>query len=288
MRIMYYRRLPHFEYLAPRSVEEACSLLRKYKGETRIMAGGTIVIHRMKERIAVPKYLMSLKAIKNLEHITSDGSAGIKIGAMASLQSIADSPVLRDKSEILAIACRKLGTPQIRNMGTIGGNIASRFATAETVPALIALGAEAKIVTTCGEKTVVIENLYKELKEEELITEIHVPTLAPGTKGGYQKFAIRERFDYATVSAAVVMVIDKGICKEIKIALGGVTLPTMRAKRAEEALKGKTITGSLIEKAAQVASEDGRTGADIYFSAEYKKELLKVMAGRAMKQALKA
>ena len=288
MRIMYYRRLPHFEYLAPRSVEEACSQLQKYKGETRIMAGGTIVIHRMKERIALPKYLMSLKAIKNLDHITFDGSAGIKIGAMASLQSISDSTVVKDKSEILALVCRKLGTPQIRNMGTIGGNIASRFATAETVPALIALEAEAKIVSTGGEKTVAIENLYKELKEEELITEIRVPPLASGMNGGYQKFAIRERLDYATVSAAVVMVIDKGICKDIKIALGGVTFPTMRAKRAEEEVEGKPITDSLIEKAAQAASEDGKTGTDIYFSAEYKKELLKVMVERAIKQALKA
>ena len=288
MRIMYYRRLPQFEYLAPRSVEEACSLLQKYEGETRIKAGGTIVIHRMKERIGVPKYLMSLKAINDFDHITFDKSTGIKIGAMASLQSIADSTVVKEKSGMLAVVCRKLGTPQIRNMGTIGGNIASRFATAETVPALIALGAEAKIVTTNGEKTVAIENLYKELKEEELITEIRVPALASGTKGGYQKFAIRERLDYATVSAAVVMVIDKGICKDIKIALGGVTFPTMRAKRAEEAVKGKTITDSLIEKAAQVASEDGKTGTDIYFSAEYKKELLKVMVERAMKQALKA
>lgn len=288
MRIMYYRRLPHFEYLAPRSIEEACSFLQKYKGETRIKAGGTIVIHRMKERIGVPKYLVSLKAIKDLDHITFDKSTGLKIGAMASLQSIADSTVVKEKSEMLAGVCRKLGTPQIRNMGTIGGNIASKFATAETLPALVALGAEAKIVTPDGEKTVAIEDLYKELKQEELITEIRVPLLASGTKAGYQKFAIRERFDYATVSAAVVMIIEKGICKDIRIALSGVTLPTMRQKRAEEAVKGKPITDSLIEKASQLASEDGKTGTDIYFSAEYKKELLKVMVERAMKQALQA
>jgi CO/xanthine dehydrogenase FAD-binding subunit len=288
MGIMYYRRLPQFEYLAPQSVEEACSILQKYKGKTKIMAGGTIVIHRMKERIGVPEYLMSLKAVKDLDHITFDKSTGLKIGPMASLQSIADSPLVKDKSEMLAVACRKLGTPQIRNMGTIGGNIASKFTTAETLPALIALQAEAKILTPGGEKTVAIENLYKELKEEELITEIRVPTLPASTKGGYQKFAIREKADYATVSAAVVMAIDKGICKDIKIALSGVTLPTMRAKRAEKEMKSKTITDSLIEKTAQIASEDGKTGTDIYFSTEYKKELLKVMVKRAMKLAFKA
>jgi carbon-monoxide dehydrogenase medium subunit len=173
-------------------------------------------------------------------------------------------------------------------MGTIGGNIASRFATAETVPALIALGAVAKIVTTVGEKTIPIENLYRELKGEELITEIRVPASASGLSGGYEKFAIRERVDYATVSAVAVIVIDKGICKDIKIAVGGVTLSTMRAKRAEDTLRGKTITDTLIEKTAQMVSEDGKTGADIYFSAEYKKELLKTMVQRAIKQALEA
>jgi carbon-monoxide dehydrogenase medium subunit len=113
-----------------------------------------------------------------------------------------------------------------------------------------------------------------------------VPALASGLSGGYQKFAIRERLDYATVSAVAVIVKDKGICKDIKIALGGVTLPTMRAKRAEDAIRGQTITDTLIEKTAQIASEDGKTGADIYFSAEYKKELLKIMVQRAIKQAL--
>ena len=106
MRIMYYRRLPQFEYLAPKSLEEACSLLQKYRGGVKTMAGGTIVIRRMKERIAVPKYLMSLRAIKDLDFITLDGTAGLKIGPMASLQSIADSPIVKEKSEILARVCR--------------------------------------------------------------------------------------------------------------------------------------------------------------------------------------
>lgn len=288
MRIMYYRRLPQFEYLAPKSIGEACSMLQKYGTEVKVMAGGTIVLHRMKDRIYSPKYLMSLKAIKDLDYITFDRASGLGIGAMVSLESIADSAVVKEKYEVLALVSRSLGTPQIRNMGTIGGNVSAKFATAETVPALIALGAEAKIASAGKERKVPIENLFRELKDGELVTEISVPTPKKSMKGGYEKFAMREKYDYATVSAVVVMTLAKGICQDIKIALGGVTLPTMRANRAEDAIRGKMITDTLIEKTAQMASEDGKTGADIYFSAEYKKELLKNMVERAMKQALKA
>jgi carbon-monoxide dehydrogenase medium subunit len=285
---MYYRRLPQFDYLAPKSIGEACSILQKYRIEARVMAGGTIILHRMKDRVYSPKYLVSLKAIKDLDYITFDRAAGLGIGAMVSLESIADSAVVKEKYEVLGLVSRSLGTPQIRNMGTIGGNVSAKFATAETVPALIALGAEAKIASAGKERKVPIENLFRELKDGELVTEISVPTPKKGMKGGCEKFAMREKYDYATVSAVVVMTLAKGICQDIKIALGGVTLPTMRANRAEDAIRGKMITDTLIEKTAQMASEDGKTGADIYFSAEYKKELLKTMVERAMKQALKA
>jgi len=283
---MYYRRLPPFDYLAPATIKDACALLEKHPGETRVMAGGTIVLHRMKERVATRKYLMSLKSIKDLNGITFNKTAGLRIGAMASLQAIADSAVVKEKWEPLSAVCAKLGTPQIRSMGTLGGNLASRFATAETVPALIALGAEAELVSAHGEKSVPVESLYKELKDGELLTEIRIPVPAAGTRGGCQKFAMREKFDYATVSAVVVVTLVKGVCQEVKIGLGGVTLPTMRAKKAEEIVRGKMITDELIEKAGQTASEEGQTGADLFFSAEYKKELLKVMVKKALKQAL--
>ena len=109
---MYWRRLPKFEYLAPKSIEEAISMLKEHKGEARIIAGGTIVIHNMKERIGVRRYLIGLKAIPNLDFIAFDEAGGLRIGCMASLQSVADSPVLKDRFESLAVACGKLGTPQ--------------------------------------------------------------------------------------------------------------------------------------------------------------------------------
>jgi aerobic carbon-monoxide dehydrogenase medium subunit len=281
----YYRRMPKFDYLAPKSIDEVSSLLQKYKGEARIMAGGTIVLHRMKERIAVRPYLIGIQAVTGLDSITYDGKTGLRAGAMARLQAIAESADVKKGCTLISTVCSQLGTPQIRNMGTIGGNVASRFATAETLPALIALSAQAKVLTVVGEKVLAVEDLYKELKDGDLVTEILVPALAAKTTTGYKKFAVRERFDYATVAAAVVMNMDGKTCKDIKIGLGGVTLQTMRAKAAEEALKGQALTDALIERAAVVAADSGNVGSDVMFSAEYKKKVLKTMVKRALKEA---
>jgi aerobic carbon-monoxide dehydrogenase medium subunit len=281
----YYRRLPQFEYVAPKSVEEVCSFLQANQAETRVMAGGTITLHRMKERIGVKKYLMSLKAVPGMDNI-ANGGGKLKIGPMASIQAVADSKVVRKQSPMLSEACSLHSTPQIRSMGTIGGNVACNLATAELMPVFTALGAEAKLTSAAGSRTVLVEDLYKELKDGEILTEILVPVEAEA-KAGYEKWAMRKKFDYATISAAVVLTLASGKkCKEARLGLGGVTLPTRRAKRAEDMLKGQSVTDALIEQVAQAASEDAHVGADVNFTGDYKKELVKVMVRRAIKKAL--
>lgn len=278
----YYRRLPKFDYLAPKSIDEASSMLQQYKGEARVLAGGTILLHRMKERIMTPAYVIGIQAIPGLDAISFDGKA-LKIGAMARLQSVADSADVKKNCPLLAEACAKLGTPQIRNMGSIGGNIACRFATAETVPALVAYAAQVKVVGPEGARTVLVEDLYKEMKAGDFIAEVIVP--ASAAKIGYKKFAIRERFDYAVVAAAVAMTMDGKTCKDVKIALGGVTFQTMRATSAEAAMAGQAVTDELIEKVAAMAADSGKAGSEPMFSAEYKKKVLKTMVKRAIKEA---
>jgi CO/xanthine dehydrogenase FAD-binding subunit len=279
----YYRRLPPFEYVAPESVDEAAAFLAAHQAETRVMAGGTIVIHRMKERIGVKKYLMSLKAIPALDTVTT-ASGTLKLGSMALLQTVADAPAVKKGCPMLGFACSKLGTPQIRAMGTLGGNVASHLATAETAPVLVALNGEATLINAKGSRTVAIENLHKELKEGDILTAILIPVVK-GQRWGYEKWAMRKKLDYATASAAVAMTMTGKVCKNVRIGLGGVTLPTRRAHRAEELLEGRSITDKLIQEAASVAAQDARTGTDIHFSAEYKKELVAVMVKRALKQA---
>jgi carbon-monoxide dehydrogenase medium subunit len=251
-----------------------------------VIAGGTITLHRMKERIGVKKYLLSLKAIPGLDNMSANGDGKLKIGPMALIQSVADAPIVRKQCALLGLACSMHGTPQIRNMGTIGGNVACSLATAETMPVLTALGAEAKLTSTAGSRTVLIEELYKELKDGEILTEILVPAVAE-RRSGYEKWAMRKKFDYATISAAVVMTLAGGkTCKEARLGLGGVTLPTRRAKRAEDMLKGQSVTDALIEQVAQAAAEDAHVGADVNFTGDYKKELVKVMVRRAINKAM--
>lgn len=279
----YYRRLPEFEYLAPKGVEEALSLLERHQGDVRIVAGGTIVIHRMKERIGVRRFLMGLKKLPDLDYIRFDPSSGLRIGAMAGLQSVADSPVVREKYGLLSTTCAMLGTPQIRNMGTIGGNVSCKLPAAETVPALIALGAEARVISKDGERMIPLELLNMELKQTELLLEIRVPALSANKSWGYEKFGVRQKYDYATASAAVVMSADKGTTKEIRIAIGGV--PSKRMEAAEAVIQSRKITEALIEEAAQAASESAKTTGDLFFSAAYKKELIGVLVKRAFSKA---
>lgn len=281
----YYRRLPQFDYVAPKSLDEACSFLKAHAAETRVMAGGTITLHRMKERIGVKKYVMSLKAIPNLDEIRASKDGKLSIGPMASIQSVADSRVVQKQSALLAGACSIHSTPQIRTMGTIGGNVACNLATAEMVPVLSALGSQAKLTSAAGSRTVLVEELYKELKDGEILAEILVP-VAKDTKTGYEKWAMRKRFDYATVSAATVLSISGKKCTAARIALGGVTLPTRIPKRAQDMLKGQTVTDALIEQVAEAAAKEAHVGADVYFTVDYKKELVKVMVRRAIKKAL--
>lgn len=280
---MYYRRLPRFEYLAPQTMEEAVSLLAEHKGGARVTAGGTIVIHQMKERIGARKYLLGLKSIGGMEYIDFDEKDGLRIGTMTSLQAIADSSVVRENYSILASACNILGTPQIRNMGTIGGNICSKFLSAETVPVLTALGAEAKVISAGGEKSVPVELVNRELKQADILSEISIPFSSAGLKAGYQKFAIRERLDYATVSAAVTIKSDNGACKDIRIGLGGTA--SKSAKKAEDLARGRELTKELIEEVARTASHQARVTADLDFSAGYKKDVLRVMVKRAVEKA---
>jgi len=281
----YYRRLPKFEYLAPKTIGEVSVLLGQHRGEARILAGGTIVLHRMKERIGVRPYVIGIKGVPGLNTIAVEDKGALRLGSLAGLQEIADAAEVRKNFPLLSTVCGALGTPQIRNMGTIGGNVACRFVTAETVPALIALGAKAKVVTEAGEKLILVEGLYKELKDGDLITEIRVDAPPPRTNAGYKKFAVRERLDYATVAAAVLMTLDGPTCREIRIGLGGVTLHEMRARAAEDAMKGEKVAEGLIKKVAGIAADNATLHSDMMFSRDYKKKVLKVMVERAIQEA---
>ena len=286
--------LPKFEYFEPKTVKEACSILSdKHKENVRVLAGGTDILVRMKDRIITPKCLVNIKEIPNLDYITYDEKEGLRIGALATLSSIETSLVIQEKFPLLATSAGDIGSPQIRNLGTIGGNLCHASPSADTAPALIALGATVKLVEPKGERVLLLEDFFidpfkTELNAAGLLTEIQVPTLPPKSGGVYLKYGKKEMVDIAIVGVAAVITLEStnGVCKDIKIVLGAVAPIPLRAKKAEEILKGKKPEEGIIEKAARVASEEARPITDIRGSAEYRKEMVKVFTRRATNQAL--
>jgi carbon-monoxide dehydrogenase medium subunit len=285
--------LPKFEYLSPQTVAEACSLLYRHGKSAKVIAGGTDLLVKMKERELAPRYLVGLRGINDLDYIEYDKKGGLRIGALTSNGSVAGSAVIQEEFGLLAEAAAKIGTPQIRNMGTIGGNLGNAAPSADTAPPLIALGARVKLVSSKGERTVPLEDFFTGpgetvLKTNELLTEIQVPEPVPGTRGVYLKLLPRGAVDIAAVGVAVLLVLGKGgICNDVRIVLGAVAPTPVRAKRAEAVIKGKQGKNGVIQEAAQTAAEEARPISDVRSSAAYRQEMVKVLTRRALVQCLR-
>lgn len=288
----YYRRLPKFDYLKPKTIDEALSLLSKYKGRAKVIAGGTDLILDMRRRsIKAPEYVIDLKGIPNLDYIKYDEGSGLSIGALTTIHAIETSPIIQEKFSILAQAAYVIGSIQVRNRGTVAGNICNAVPSADTAPPLLTLEAKLKPISQKGERTVNIEDFFRGpgetvLTSEELLQEIQVPNLPSNSRGVYLKLTPRSSMDLAVISAGVVVIPEDGICKDIRIALGVAAPTPMRAKRAEEFIKGQKLNNEVIEKAARIASEESRPRDSMRASAEYRREMIRVLVRRAINQAM--
>ena len=153
--------LPKFEYFEPRTLEEACSLLDKYRGRAKVIAGGTDLIVQMKQKALSPPYLVNLKQIPGLSDINYDESEGLRIGALVTHRAISASAIIREKYNVLASASGKIGSVQVQNIATIGGNICNASPAADTAPALIGLGAELKVLCGKGERVISLGDFFR-------------------------------------------------------------------------------------------------------------------------------
>jgi CO/xanthine dehydrogenase FAD-binding subunit len=284
-------RLPKLEYFQPTHLNEAFDLLERYKGEAKLIAGGTDILLLMKNRKLTPKYLVSLNKIPGLDTVQSDKGL-LKIGARCKIHAIETHPVIRKQWGMLAQAAGLLGSVQVRNLATIGGNLCNAAPSADTASPLIALDAKAVIVSKKGERVLLMEEFFKgpgatDLKEGEILKEIQVPKMSPKSGGYYLKFSRRKAMDLAHVGVACVITMDgKDSCRDARIVLGAVAPTPLRVRRAEEALKSKVMDGESMEKASQIAMEESRPISDVRSSEWYRKKMVKVMTGRALKQAI--
>ena len=291
--VIYLRSLPEFEYFAPKSIKEACSLLQEYEGRAKVMSGGTDLLVNMKYRTVAPQFVIGLRNVPNLDSITYSEAKGLRLGTLVTHKSIVDSPIIRERFEALAVACSKIGTPQVRSMGTIGGNLCNAAPSADSAPPLIAFGAVVKLASPEGERIISLEDFFagpskNVLQVGEILSEIQVPNPPPHTGVVYLKLPARTAVDIAAVGVAVSITLDlkSRICSVARIILGAVAPTPTRVNKAEEIIKGKKIEDNLVEEAARVASEECFPISDIRSSADYRREMVKVLTKQAISKAL--
>jgi len=284
--------MKEFEYFSPQDVKEAYTLLSQYPEKAKIIAGGQSLLILLKQRLITPSYLIDIKGISDLDYVRYDDRDGLRIGALTTHRTLETLPVVRERFFMLAEMERRLASIQIRNWGTLGGNLCHGDPASDLAPPLIALKAEVKLTSAVGERMVQVEEFFEGyyetvLKSDEILTEIHIPVVLQGG-GIYLKTSLRET-DMALAGVATFIVLDSTkhkICEDVRIVMGSVGPTPLRATKAEELLIGEKIDDRLIEKAAQIASEDSEPISDVHASEEYKRQIIEVLVKHTVKEAI--
>ena len=281
--------MAQLEHFAPQSLKEAISLLREHGDKAEVIAGGTDLLMRMKRGDALPDFFISIEGIQELDYINCDDKDGLRIGARTPIRSIANSSLIRERCNIIADAAGRLGTPTIRRKATIGGNLCNAAPSADMAPSLIVLGAQLQINGSDGQKSMPVEDFFTgpgqtRLSSNEILQEIQVPKPLPNSAAIYLKQTRSQGADLAIVGVAASVIMDGEVIKDVKIALGAVAPTPIRAKKAEEILKGKKPDDKILEACGEAASLESSPIDDIRSSAAYRKKLVKVLVKRAIKQ----
>ena len=283
-----------FEYLAPQTIDEAVRLLAEHGDEARPIAGGTDIVVQMKEsatRFPYPQYLIGLNQISELKGIEFSESAGLRIGAGATMAEIAESPIIRERYAALAEGAGVVGSLQTMNMATIGGNVCNAAPSADTAPALLAFEAQAVIAGRSGTRSVDLDQFFAgpgqtTLDTGELLAEISVPVPARRTGSAYRRHTPRKQMDIAVVGiAAVVTLGDGGRIERARIALGAVAPTPVRAQKAEASLAGQTASDEAFARAAEIAAGECSPISDQRGTAEFRSHLVRVMTDHMLREA---
>ena len=278
-----------FGYSAPSSLGEALQLLQEHGEDAKVLAGGHSLIPMMKLRFATPTHLVDINNVPGLSYIREEGGK-LKIGAMTREVDLEDSDLIASKFPIFIDASKLIADPQVRNFGTVGGNIAHGDAANDHPAVMIALNAEVEITGPDGKRTVPIDEFFygfymTAVQQGEILTEISIPV--PNGKFGsaYHKLE-RKVGDYATAGVAVALTVDdEGTCTSAGIGLTNVNPVPLRASRSEEALVGTKLSDEDIAKAAQYAAEDCSPSDDLRGGEEYKRHVVKVLTKRMIQKA---
>ncbi|MEM4001579.1 MAG: xanthine dehydrogenase family protein subunit M [Saccharolobus sp.] len=284
-------RLPDFEYLVPTSLTEVAYYLNAYDN-AYILAGGTDLLVAIKLKGLRPKTIISMKKIKELLRYIIEENNYLRIGALVTLNELKESPIISTKFKVLHEAVAQMATYPIRNMATIGGNLCNASPAADTAPPLMVLNAKLIAMSLSGEREIAIENFFigpgkTALQKGEFLKEIKIPLLPANSGAAFIKMKRRKSADISIASSAVYLQLEGDLIIDARIALGSVAPTPIRAYSAEESLKEKKVSEELLSKAAQKASIDCSPIDDVRSSAEYRKEIVKVLTERALQIAIK-
>lgn len=281
-----------FEYKAPATLKDALELMDRHQGGLSVLAGGTDLIVRMKNGQFHPLVVMDVKKIPELNRLEWEEGEGIHIGAAVPLSKLAVFPTLVEKFGIFSQACAMIGSVQIRNRATMGGNVCNAAPSADTPPPLLCLGAKAVVANPRNTRTIPLEEFFSgpgetALRPDELLVEIVIPTPPLPSSGCYLRHTPRAEMDIAVVGVGAFLVSSRpgDSVQEARIALGAVAPTPVRAPQAEAVLKGKHPTKALIEEAAGKAVEAIKPISDLRGSVDYRTHLAKVLTRRALTRA---
>ncbi len=280
-----------FDYYAPTTVEQALAHLAEHGDEAKVLAGGQSLVPMMNFRLVQPSVLVDLNSIPDLAFIQPDEDGGLRIGALTRHYQVEVDPLVAARMPLLHEAVPKIGYPQIRRRGTLGGSLCHADPSAELVAVSVALNGRFRLRSPKGERWVPAQDFFiglftTVLQPDELLVEVALPPLPALTGGSFMEVA-RRRHDFALVGVAAVVTLDgKGVCQQVRMVFLSAGDRPMEARRAAEVLTGQTPTPEAIRAAAEIAaSDDIDPSSDIHATAEFRRHLAKVLARRALDQA---
>ncbi|HEX9840231.1 MAG TPA: xanthine dehydrogenase family protein subunit M [Anaerolineales bacterium] len=280
---------PSFDYVAPQTLSEAVVALGRDEN-AKVLAGGQSLIPLMRFRLASPALLVDINRVEGLSYINED-KGWLKIGAMTRESTVDHSPLVREKYPLLADTASVISDPIVRNMGTVGGNLANGDPGNDHPATMLAYGAEVLAMGPQGERVIPITSFFVGLYESalapnEILTEVRIPAARPNSGGAYLKLE-RKVGDFATAAVAVQVELDEqGNFVSVGLGLTNVGLTAIKATAAEDYLKGKASTDDHIRQAAKLAAEAAQPIADFRGSEDYKRSLVKTYTVRALRMAV--
>ncbi len=281
---------PSFEYIRPGTISEAIALLGQHGDDAKILSGGQSLIPMMKLRVARPGWLIDIGRIPGLAHIKEEGGH-LKIGGLVREADLETSDLIRSKYPIIHDTSLVIADPLVRNLATVGGNLAHGDPANDHPATMLALGAKVVATGPRGEREMPVVDFFVSvfttaLEHDEILTEIRIPTPEPRSGGAYFKLE-RKVGDFATAAVAVQVTLNPdGTCKTAGIGLTNVGPTPLKATKAEDFLRGKKLDAAAIDQAAQLAADAADPSSDLRGPAEYKKALVKEFTRRGLRRAM--